>query len=442
MNNNNAKTKTKLKKEFGQVVLNEDQTKALEALKKFRKSDKREFVLDGVGGVGKTFLIRELFKRKKPGTKKDETYVPSTVLGIAVTHQAVLNLKKSIPNSKTYAAAANLMMDYDRDGNIYFIPRSGSSLFSELKEYKDIVVDECSQFSQQMKDVLIRNARKDTKFYFLGDHHQLPPIGLGNDLDSPTFDIQDKYTLTQKVRQQKGDFIAELCDITCEKIDTDHDISFLNNLKMKFNPKTKKGYSVSSLHNVIQSFVRNFNDGVDVRITSYRNSRIETLNKLIRQHLWGDDYEQKYVPGEFIILNDQYAPSGFPLAFNGQTFKVKEIWTEVVEFVECYILKVSKNLELCVPSEEGIHVYRKELYRLKEIALQSNEWLEYSRFKSRFANISYGYAINNYKIQGSTITGCYVDVSDIMDVKPLTNKRKLQAFYVGISRPTSFLALF
>ena len=161
-----SKTKKQIKKDFDQVVLNADQTKALEELKAFRKGKEREFVLDGVGGVGKTFLIRELFARKKPNS--EETYVPRTVLGIAVTHQAVLNLRKSIPNSKTYAAAANLMMDYDRSGNIYFIPRSGSTLFSELKEYKDIVVDECSQFSQQMIDVLINNSRKDTKFYFIG----------------------------------------------------------------------------------------------------------------------------------------------------------------------------------------------------------------------------------------------------------------------------------
>lgn len=156
----------KVKKQFKQVVLNEDQTKAIEQLRAFRKSKNKEFVLDGVGGTGKTFMIRELFKRKKPGT--EQYYVPNSVLGIAVTHQAVLNLKKSIPNSKTYAAAANLMMDYDRDGNIYFIPRSGASLFSELKEYKDIVIDECSQFSQQMIDVIKSHCRHDAKVYWIG----------------------------------------------------------------------------------------------------------------------------------------------------------------------------------------------------------------------------------------------------------------------------------
>lgn len=159
---------SKKKKEFIQVKLSDDQAIALKAMQVF-KSDKtkKEFVLDGVGGTGKTFLIRELFSRKRPNSKK--TFVPNTILGIAVTHQAVLNLKKSIPNSKTYASAASLMMEFDLNGNIYFIPKSGSTLFGSLKGYKHIVVDECSQFSVEMMNVLIRGASADTKFYWIGE---------------------------------------------------------------------------------------------------------------------------------------------------------------------------------------------------------------------------------------------------------------------------------
>lgn len=432
--------KKKIKLQFNQVELSEDQKLALIELKKFKSSKHKEFVLDGVGGTGKTFLIRELFSRKKPNS--EETFVPNSVLGIAVTHQAVLNLKRSIPNSKTYAAAASLMMEYDINGNIYFIPKSGSSLFGELKGHSHIVVDECSQFSQQMKDVLINSANKNAKFYWIGDHHQLPPIGLGNDKDSPTFDIKNHYRLTEKIRQKKGDYIAELGDLICEKIDTDHDLTFLNDLKQMYNKKTKKGYSITSLENVITSFVRNFKAGKDIRITSYRNKRITALNTIIRNQLWEDNDNQPYVIGEFIILNDQYAPNGFPIAYNGQTFKVKSIITENVEFVECYILNVGKGVHLNVPTQSGYPVYKKQIDYLKEQSIQSKDWSEYQRFKCQFANISYGYAINNYKIQGSTIEGCYVDLSDILDVKPISAKRKLQAFYVGISRPTHFLAIF
>jgi hypothetical protein len=293
-----------------------------------------------------------------------------------------------------------------------------------------------------MIDVLVACAKKKTKFIFLGDHHQLPPIGLGGDEDSPTFSIKSHYRLTEKIRQVKGDYIAELCDYVCERIDTDNDIEFLHVIKGKFNNKTNKGYAVSTKQNVIKSFVKNFNEGVDVRITAYRNSRIDSLNSEIRAILWGVECKNKFVPGEFIVLNDQYAPNGFPLAYNGQTFKVKKVMTETVDFVDCYVLSVGDNLHLPVPTESGYKVYKSHLDHLKGVAIQTRDWGEYQSFKFQFANVSYGYAINNYKIQGSTIKGCYVDVSDILSVKPISDKRKLQALYVGISRPTHFLGLF
>ena len=81
-------------------------------------------------------------------------------------------------------------------------------------------------------------------------------------------------------------------------------------------------------------------------------------------------------------------------------------------------------------------------WKLKEVALRTKDWHDYMAFKEQFADLSYGYTVTNYKIQGSTIMGCYVNLSDILAVGPLSDKRKLQAFYVGISRPTNFLAIF
>ena len=189
--------------------------------------------------------------------------------------------------------------------------------------------------------------------------------------------------------------------------------------------------------------MRNFKSGIDVRITSYRNERIKMLNDMVRNFLWDDEAINQYVIGEFIIMNDQYMPYGSkPLAYNGQTFKIKKITKDIVEFIECYILTVSKDIDLIVPTEKGMPHYKKRISQLKHEAIESKSWNNYRDFKCQFADISYGYAVTNYRIQGSTVTGCYVDLSDILSVGPLSNKRKLQAFYVGISRPTDFLAIF
>jgi len=149
------------------VTLNVQQEEAIQLLKDFLKDDsKKEFTIKGAGGTGKTFLIQELFKRKKQN--KDEWYVPNTVIGVCVTHMARLNLMKSIPHTTTYASAANLTIMYDPMGNIYFVEKYNNYYFSELKSYKYIVVDECSMFDKNMKKNLLECCDINSKIIWLG----------------------------------------------------------------------------------------------------------------------------------------------------------------------------------------------------------------------------------------------------------------------------------
>ena len=149
------------------VTLNIQQEEAIVLLKEFLKDDtKREFTIKGAGGTGKTFLIQELFKRKKQN--KDEWFVPNTVIGVCVTHMARLNLMKSIPNTTTYASAANLTMMYDPMGNMYFVEKYNNHDFSELKSYKYVVVDECSMFDNSMKNNLINCCDTNAKIIWMG----------------------------------------------------------------------------------------------------------------------------------------------------------------------------------------------------------------------------------------------------------------------------------
>ena len=283
------------------------------------------------------------------------------------------------------------------------------------------------------------------------DSAQLPPIQAKGDHDSPTFDVLNKYELTIKMRQDDDDHIAILGDEVRKRIFGEHDLSFLNDITQQWDPEKGKGYSITTLDKVIPSYVKNFKSGMDVRITSYRNSRIKQLNAMVRRVLWEDKASEQFVPGEFIVMDDQYSPNREVLAYCGQTFKVIKIYVEVIDFVECHMIVVprwngvngaNETVTLAVPTDKGIVFYKRHLEDLKALAISTKDWSEYKAFKDQFSNVSYAYAMNNYKIQGSTIKGCYVDLSDILDVKPISAKRKLQAFYVGISRPTDFCAIF
>ena len=114
------------KKRVERVTPNKGQEEALLQMKKFIKSKSKdiEFCLDGSGGTGKTTIIKEIFinQNKK---KKDEFYVATIVVGIAVSHKARLVLSEHLPNSITNASAVNMPVEFDRWGEMIFIPKTG-----------------------------------------------------------------------------------------------------------------------------------------------------------------------------------------------------------------------------------------------------------------------------------------------------------------------------
>lgn len=437
-----------MKKTIKRITPNEGQAEALALMKKFKKNKTvSEFCLDGRGGTGKTTLIKELFM-KSDKKLPDDFYVSGNVIGITVSHKARLVLAEHLPNCITYAAAVNMTIEFDPWGEMVFVPKNNEFKQSKLYKYKYIVFDESSMVSDEMHTILNFSCAPGSKTIFLGDHHQLPPIKTRNgdydpDADSKVFDIPDKYTLTQKMRQDDGDHIAELCDTTCDHIDGDRALGWMSDLKQKYSDG--KGYSFSTEEKVLKSFVKNFTDGVNCRITSYRNKRVDYLNYHIRRQLFAERASHPYVIGELLVGNDIYNPNNDPepIYFNGEDMVVENVEEQLVDEIWCHQLWIcGKKSPVYVIMDKDQSKYNARLAHLKHKALRSREWHEYMQYKCQFANISYGYAITLYKVQGTTLYGNYMDISDVYGVKPLSNKRKLQSMYVGFSRPTTFLALF
>jgi len=436
------------KKKFKRITPNDGQAEALALMKKFNKSkDVHEFCLNGVGGTGKTTVIKELFIKED---KSKQLYIPRSVIGVTVSHKARLVLQEHIPNSITYAAAVNMIIDYDQWGEMIFVPKTSDFRNSKIYGYKYIIFDEASMVSDEMRLILNNSCSAGAKIIYLGDNHQLPPIKPRNgayspDKDSSVFDLPNKYTLTEKMRQNEGDYIAQLCDITCQHIDGDNSLSFIKDIRQEYDGRSKKGVALTTEDKVIKSFVKNYRDGMNIRITAYRNMRINYLNDVIRKELFGLKAADEFTPGELIVGNDQYAPVDFdqPIYFNGEDMIVEKVEKETVEDIDCWRLWCKdKDKPIYVVTDECLPQYNSKIASLKSEALATKFWGDFMSFKKLFANVSYGYAVSLYKIQGSTLRGVYVDVHDILGVKPLTDKRKLQSIYVGFSRPTHFLGIF
>ena len=209
------------------MKLTEEQSKLVDDIKSFIKSDDKVMTVSGRAGTGKSTIIKYALRRQR----NKKYYIPSNVVGVCVTHQARINLHKHIPNSITYAQAVNMVMDVDPNGEIYFFRRK-EMLFSPLKGYKVIVVDECSMFSHDMIDALMQCIDKNAKIIFMGDANQLPPIGVKGDNDSPTFSNYQCYHLHKVMRQDKNNPLTSMLNNIVNMIENNiFDIDYFSNLE-------------------------------------------------------------------------------------------------------------------------------------------------------------------------------------------------------------------
>lgn len=428
------------KKGIERITPKKDQILSLEALNEFKNSKRKEFTLSGRGGTGKTTVIREFFaKESKSG---NYSYIPRNIVGMTVAHKARINLQNSIPESITYASGMGLSMQLDEFGQIYFIEnKNGARIRDQMKSYKWLVFDEASMVDDKMRILLNKTVRDDCKIIYMGDFHQLGPIEAEGDDDSPVFNIEG-FELREPIRQNEGDYILDINDRICAEIKASNpNMGVISNITNKYNTELKKGVYVSSFDGVIKSYINNPVPFFEKRITCYRNSRVNTINNIIRSMLFPDS-ENPYVKGDFIVMNKMYDPESYPIAYNGEEFIVEKVEDNIVDGINVWEVYIKKAHPLFVVKESDKYIYQAKINDLKRKCNKSKKWHEFMSFTSQFADISYGYAVTNYKVQGTTLHTVYTDLTDIMSVTKISNKRKLQAAYVGFSRPTHNLAIF
>jgi ATP-dependent exoDNAse (exonuclease V) alpha subunit len=94
----------------------------------------------------------------------------------------------------------------------------------------------------------------------------------------------------------------------------------------------------------------------------------------------------------------------------------------------------------------GVTKYNETFYYRRGKALNEFDrkkkkgyWKWFYIFKNQFGDCSYAYALTGHKAQGSGYKYVYVDVSDILTVGPISDKRKLQAIYTGMTRATDIV---
>ena len=456
---------------FPGVFANQGQTEALDLIGDFLDSSKSAFTLVGRGGTGKTTIIKKIVAEQKKKGKK--------VLGITVAHKAKKVLGKSIGKDivKTVASALAIKLD-ENTGN--FVPDTYAREQGRvpIKSADIIIVDEASMISPGINQEIMTLKKSGAKVIFMGDNAQLPPVG--EQVDSPVFDLKDKYVLLEKMRQAKTSPIINTGTVVAENIESDSpQLTAIKDRISKYDEISKSGVVfIKDENQALDAFVEDFrrSGGVDpdyVKAVTFNNERhnasqsVKNLNDKIRLKLWGEASKEQFVPGELVTAYSTYSrDSGgdeneIP-AHNSDDFIVTDVEYRNSQqgFVTAYSNKDGTrkfNYKYDIVILSLLNSDGKPIIGYSVPVIANSSKLQYEQdvaklwktdkglafaLTNEFANIQYGYAITSHKAQGSTYRSTYVFEDNILGPTnggDIITKNK--SLYVAVSRPTTKLVM-
>ena len=280
--------------------LNKDQLIASTKIEKFINSNDHFFMLEGVAGTGKTFLITELFKidrfskykivfsatTNKAVSVLESNYKSYNKSISFITIQKLLQIKRYIneDGKEKYNYNDNIINTTNNPVNIY------NKNYKSIDKYDIIIIDEVSMINYELLNKLnfISKLIKG-KIILIGDRNQLPPI---NEKISSVFAKNykcNKFILT-KIERYKNDIVK-------------YSSSIINNIQLKskvLNPSHI--LFTKSFDKWIAEYLSAINNSI---ILSYTNSNRSKINKHIRKVLFPNE-TKRFTINEKIIFNTYY----------------------------------------------------------------------------------------------------------------------------------------
>lgn len=443
---------TKIKDQFS---LNEDQEAAIELLRLFMWSNETFFLLSGCAGAGKTTVIQYF-------TEEIESI---SIAMTAPTNKAVKVLKsmdRATDHNVEYLTVYKLLdltMGFESDEKVV-VAREGSK--SSLGQYDLVIIDESSQLSQKLFDLLLdAGERSGVKIVFIGDPAQLPPVKEGI---SPVFaaaanDEFQEYRLT-KNRRLNGD-----SNPLAEKIDAIRDRVFTPELWKKeivltpsYNKDKTQGLFVLDPDQWLKTMVQGFSndqwqkDPDSVRAIAWTNKTVNTINQYVRAEVYGNP-DKPYVIGERLIANAPVFNPGTDEILISNCGEMNVLWSEHEEKDDhgfpVWRLGVATEdnvtLHLTALDYDVEGTERRFKAHLDDLATSAmNEtthykkrlkWRQYWTMKDKvYANLSYAYALTAHKAQGSSFRNVFIAQKDILSNSNFEGKERYQCLYVAYSR--------
>ena len=421
------------------LVLNSDQTEALQALSDFPDNF---FVLKGYAGTGKTTVITRWVRdiRKRPiDYPPNKLFRPPKIVLTAPTNKAanVLSEKAAEINlpvdTGTIHSLLSLKMKWQDQKQILVQDSRGEDNF----EYYDyVIIDECSMLNEELMEfILAAQQAANNKVIFMGDPCQLPPIGESESLSFSQ--SSEPLELTGVMRQDKDSGIQELA-LYLRDLILSGGKQYPAKIHTFIDDKTIIGLPAEqNQEQILRAFESAEAGCKDIRLVAWTNKVVDAWNRLIRERLYGPAPDE-WTKGEQVVATGPILdPKTGDIIFTTDSLikLTHEIKEDIVHEVPVWKLR-SRGAYFYVVQRGSQQIYeqRRQAY-LAAAKADKSKWREFYDFMESFSRIKPAHAMTVHRSQGSTFDDVFVHYRNILQ-NP-RRKESLQCLYVAITRPRS-----
>lgn len=411
-----------------------EQGQAIEQILKFlRDPTSRIFVLGGYAGTGKTFCIRQLADITR-----------GRLIFTAPTNKATKVLRDTLtsdaykPECRTIYSLLGLRLEANGEVKELSIPEDPV----DLSKFSAVVVDEGSMVSSKLFSFIRRAADdQEVKFIFLGDPAQLPPVG---EVKSPIWASYDKGAELTQVRRHDNDILAFATAVRKVVDQPFAQIPFNTYFKpMEGDEGVLSLVPANFSRKIFEAAgLGHFSKPNGAKVIAWRNVTVDDWNKQIRECLFSNAAESKWLPSDRVILtepakgldNQFIATTDDEGVITGVDSDIHPVWREFRVWNLRVTLDDNTPITLRVLHESSKQAYLQKVESLASAArANGKKWKEFWEFKEAFHSVRHAYAITAHRAQGSTYETAFVNWRDI-----LLNPNRPEAYrclYVAATRP-------
>ena len=312
------------------------------------------------------------------------------------------------------------------------------------------ICDEASMLEPTLLQMLEEEADFWSRFIFVGDPAQLPPVDHGK--VSPALQCTPSLQLTQVMRHDGAvlDAATAIRQTTGSKYRVSFTRTVIGDGSAIHAYDNKREWQRAILETAAEH--HDANDPDAFRVLTFRRDEAAKINVAIRRHVRGA-YAEPYIEGERLItveaVNDPHDQDGMPIYGSSRELVIQECQKGELLLptctdgkpYRCWQLRTLADgpeetpqfLRVIDPSHEGKFAVALSLLRREALAKpkgQQGAWDEFWDLKNQFALLQPHWAMTVHKSQGSQFRHVFIgpDLDHVPGPKSLTRNLWYTAF--------------